>query len=121
MLSLHPWWADGIGSHHPDASHPRSKVSQRTLLPGNALVIRFLPCLARKVLDRGLQRKEAVLVICSEEVARSIVPNVTSHLGHIGRFFGGSIVDVDLISVGLRGGQEKKAGWGQTVPWELGD
>lgn len=47
-------------------------------------VIRFLPCLAPKVLDWGLQRgKVAVLVICSEEVARSIVPNVTPHLGHI--------------------------------------
>lgn len=83
-------------------------------------VITFLPCLARKVLERGLQRKEGELVICSEEVARGIVPNVTPHLGHTGRFFNGSVVDVDLISVGLRGGQEKKAAWGQTVPWELG-
>lgn len=51
-------------------------------------VIGFLPCLALKVLDRGLQREreEAVLVICPEEVARSIVPNVTPHLGHIYRF-----------------------------------
>lgn len=47
-------------------------------------VIRFLPCLALKVLDWGLQRgKVAVLVICSEEVARSIAPNVTPHRGHI--------------------------------------
>lgn len=118
VLSLHPWWADGVGSRHRDASHPWSTVSQRTLLPGNALVIRFLPWLARKVLESGLQRKEAVLVICSEEVARGIVPNVTPHLGHTDRFLNGSIVD--LISVGLRGGQEKKAAWGQTVPWELG-
>lgn len=110
VLSLHPWWADRLGSRHRDASHPRSTVSQRTLLPGNALVIRFLPCLVRKALDRGLQRKEAVLVICSEEVARSIVPNVTPHLEHIDRFFNGSVVI--LISVGLWGGQEKKAAWG---------
>lgn len=30
----------------------------------------------------------------------------------------GPLVAGDLISLGLRGGQEKKAAWGQPLPWE---
>lgn len=44
--------------------------------------------------------------------------NVTPHLGQIDRLSMGPVVAGDLISLGLRGGQEKKAAWGQPLPWE---
>lgn len=63
---------------------PGQWVSQRTLLPGNVVGDQISTLLALKVLDWGLQKgKVVVLVIFCEEVARSTVPNVTPHFGHI--------------------------------------
>lgn len=44
--------------------------------------------------------------------------SVTPHLGQIYRLSKGPVVAGDLISLGRRGGQEKKAAWGQLLPWE---
>lgn len=100
---------------------PGQWVSQRTLLPGNAARDQISTLLGPEGSGlRPAERESGCLVICSEEVARNRVPKCNptpcTHL----LFFNGAVVTVDLISVGLRGGQEKKAAWGQTVPWELG-
>lgn len=44
--------------------------------------------------------------------------NVTPHLRQICRLSMGPVVAGDLISLGLQGGQEKKAAWGHPLPGE---
>lgn len=44
--------------------------------------------------------------------------NITPHLGQIYQLSMGPVVAGDLISLVPHGGQEKKAAWGQPLPWE---
>lgn len=93
-----------------------SLISQRRLLPGNAAGDWNTSRLGPAGPGLGPTGREGGQPDPSLGSGGREPGNVTPHLGQIYQLSMGPVVAGDLISLGLQGGQEKKAAWGQPLP-----
>ena len=98
------------------ASSHCSPISQRRLLPGNAVGDPISAWLGPVGSGSGPTGREGGQPDPSLSGGGQEPGNMTPHLGQIYRLSMGPVVAGDLISLGLQGGQEKKAAWGQALP-----